>query len=266
MNGSLPFEINLLVSLLGIFVLGSVFAIISNSAIDRLPKSQSIITPGPYCKSCAAILTWKDTIPIWSYLHSKGKCPYCGNPIPFRNLVVEIAEFAWVALFIIKFGWSYQAILEMMFGMGLIAIIVIEKEQRQISNLILLLLGMLSIMYMLAFYPSQFPTAAASFFIGVGMLLCYNILKIAVKARKRIDFSEIKFGAILGLFLGFPEVVLCIFLALFSGAAFGSFKIKFLKEEYQSAVPPFPMLMAATGLATILFGNEILTVYEKLVM
>jgi leader peptidase (prepilin peptidase)/N-methyltransferase len=265
MSGLLPAGINMVLSIFGIVAIGSIFAIISNCTIDRIPKNQSVIFPGPYCKSCAAKLLWKDIIPIWSYIHSKGKCPECENPIPLRNWIVDIAEIMWVAIFITKFGWSYKALLEVMFGMGLIAVIVIEKENRQLSNLILLLMGMLSTIYLLAFKPTEFPTATASFFIGAIILLAYNLLKILTKARSCIEFSEIKFGAILGLFLGFPQVLLCVFLSLFIGATVGSFRIKFQGKKHQSAIPDFPLIMAFPGLATILFGQEMLTTYEKLV-
>lgn len=266
MNGLLPAEISPLVSLVGVIALGSVFAIISNNVIDRIPRSQSVVTPGPYCKSCAATLMWKDLIPIYSYLRSRGKCPYCKNPIPLRNLVVDLGELAWVAVFILKFGWSYQAFLEMLFGMGLIAVIVIQKESRRLSDLVLLLMGMLTVIYLLAFHSEEFPLAAASCAIGGGILIAYNLLAVVGGARPRPDKSEIKFGAILGLFLGFPEVILSVFIAVFAGATLGSFRIRFMKVQYQSSVPAFPILMAASGLVSILFGQEILGLYETLVV
>lgn len=266
MSGSLLLEISTMGSILGIIILGSIFAIISNSAIDRIPKNQSVTNPGPYCKSCAAKLLWKDLIPVVSYIRSKGKCPYCSSPIPLRNLIVDVAQFLWITIFIVKFGWSYDALLEMMFGIGLIAVIAIEKENRRLSDMVLLLLGTLTVIYLLAYKSDEFPSAALSFVIGGGILLLYEMLTILARARKHIDLSEVKFGAILGLFLGLPQVALCVFLAIFTGAVLGSFRIKFLKSDYQTSIPAFPILMAASGLVTILFGQDILVLYDKMLM
>jgi prepilin signal peptidase PulO-like enzyme (type II secretory pathway) len=178
---------------------------------------------------------------------------------------VDISEIVWVGVFVLKSGWGSQAILELIYGMGLIAIIVIKKENRQLSNLMLLLLGMLSVIYLLAFMPKEFPLATVSFLVGAAILFIYNLLKILVKASPHMDFSEIKFGAILGLFLGLRQIILCLFLALFAGATIGSFNIKFRRNNSKNLSPDFSMLMAASALATILIGQDILNVYTNLI-
>lgn len=254
-----------MVNILGILSIGCIFAILGNSIADRIPKNQSIISPGPYCKWCAVKLSWKEFIPIWGYLRSKGKCPYCDEPIPVRNLILDLTAILWVAIFVVKFGWGYQSILEMMFGMGLITIIVIELENRQLSNPVLLILGMLSAMYLLAFNFTEFPMASLSFLIGAGILLIYNLSKTLTRVSAHIDFSEIKFGALLGLFLGFPEILLCIFLAIFTSATISSLRIQFQRKSYQNAIPDFPVIMAVSTLLTIMFGQEIISLYMSIV-
>ena len=146
--------------------------------------------------------------------------------------------------------------------MVLIAIIVIEKENRRLSDLILLILGMLSVIYLLSFQPSDFPMSVIGFLVGGIILGLYNGLKILTRTKSHIDIAEIKFGAILGLFLGISQIVLCVFLALLIGAIGGSFRIKFMAKDYHSAVPEFPLLMAVAGLITILFGQEMLILYH----
>ncbi|MFQ6675709.1 MAG: prepilin peptidase [Fidelibacterota bacterium] len=254
-----------MVTVIGILAVGAVFAIVSNSVIDRIPQSQSVIWPGPYCRSCAATLTWKDIIPLYSYIRSRGKCPYCGSPIPVRNLVVEVAEISWVALFVIKFGWSYQALLELMFGMGLIAVIVIQLESRRLSDLVLLLLGMLTLIYLLAFKSEGVPMSIASLGMGGGLLLLYNLLSVVSGARSRMEVAEIKLGAILGLFLGYPYVLLCIFLAVFGGASLASFRIKFQKVDVRESIPEFAVIMATAGLVTVLFGQDLMALYRLII-
>jgi len=258
----LPSEINIALSILGIIAIGSIFAIISNSTIDRVPKNQSMIDPSPYCKVCAAKLFWKDMIPIWSYIKSKGRCPYCSSAIPKRKLIVEITEISWVAIFIQHQGWSYEAFLKLTIGMVLIAIIAIGQEDRKLSDIILLLLGMLSAIYILAFEPGTFPVRSISFLIGGGILVLYNSSKIFTSGFIKSDFTEIKFGAILGLFLGFPQIILCVFLAFVFGAVLGSFKIKFRAEKNTAVIPQFIVLMSYSGLTTILFGSEFISFYN----
>jgi prepilin signal peptidase PulO-like enzyme (type II secretory pathway) len=170
-----------------------------------------------------------------------------------------------VGVFVLKAGWGSQALLEMIYGMVLIAIIVIQKENRQLSNLILLLLGMLGVIYLLAFMPKEFPMATVSFLVGAAILFIYNSLKILVKASPHMDYSEIKFGAILGLFLGLHQIIMCLFMAMFAGATIGSFKIKLQRTNSKNLSPDFSMLMAASALITILIGQDILNMYINLI-
>lgn len=265
MIGSLPSGTSLILTVLGILAIGSVFAVIGNSAIDRIPKHQSVIQPGPYCRSCAARLMWYDLIPVWSWIFRlRGKCPYCGDKMPVRNLVVDIAIILWIGAFILKFGWSYDVMLRLTFGVALVTIFAIQMENRQLSTMILLLMMMLGMVYLLAFDQGNFPVATISFFVGAAILFLYNLLKIVSRIRPDIDFSEVEFGAILGLFLGLPQIVMCVFLAILTGAVVGSLRIKILGIDERTAVPDFPMLLAGSGMITLLFGPEILNLYMNL--
>ncbi len=258
--------IEIILSLTGILVIGSVFAIISNNTIDRIAKNQPLTTPSPYCPACAVTLQWKDMIPIVSYLIAKGKCPYCGADIPRRNILIEISEIIWVGLFIIKFGWNYPALLEMLFGMCLIAIIVIEYERRVLSESLLLFMIMLSTIYVLAFNHTEFPRAITSMIIGSSVLIIYNLLKIITLKTKRIEFREIKFGAVLGLFFGLPLIYLCILLSWLIGAIWGSINIRFFRQKPKYALPDYPFILAISALVMIMFGDNILAHYNRWIL
>ncbi len=244
-------------------MIGSVFAIISNNTIDRITKNQPITTPNPYCHACAVTLRWKDMIPIISYLITRGKCPYCGAIISKRKILIEITEIIWVGLFIIKFGWNYPALLELLFGMCLIAILVIEYERRVLSESLLLFMIMLSTIYVLAFNHTEFPRAITSLFIGSSVLVLYNIIKIVVLKTKKIEFREIKFGAVLGLFFGLPQIFLCILLSWVIGAIWGSINIRILKQKPTLALPDYPFILSVSALIMIIFGENILVYYSR---
>ena len=146
-----------MLSVAGIIALGFVFAILSNSTIDQTPKKRNYSTPTPYCPSCATKLGWKDMIPFFSYIHSRGKCPYCNAPLPLRNLIVDILELSWVAFYVLKFGWSYEGSIAMLYGMALIGIIFLTKERRELSDSLLMIMGMLAVIHFLAYNPDKFP-------------------------------------------------------------------------------------------------------------
>lgn len=254
-------EIDLILSIVGVLVLGSAFALISNIAIDRVAKNQPMTTPEPYCKNCSVSLAWDDLIPVYSYLKHKGKCRYCGARIPVRNFVIEISEILWVGLLVLHSGWSYESVPDLVFGMCLMSIIAMDYENRYVSDSLLLFMVMMSAVAILAFRQDQYPAAVLSLVIGAIVMVIYNIIKFFTLGKVSFKWSEIKFGGVLGIFLGFPEMILCLLLSWVIGAAWGSVNIKCRHKPQSLALPNYPAILAASGMLVIVFGESILNGY-----
>lgn len=62
-----------------------------NVAIHRLPlEDQTVSKPRrSKCPSCATVLTWRENVPLLSWLLQRGKCRTCGWSIPWRYPLVE---------------------------------------------------------------------------------------------------------------------------------------------------------------------------------
>ena len=265
MSGSLSPGTDTLLSLLGVWLIGSALAILTTNTLDRIPRHQSWTSPKPYCRSCAAALKWTDLIPVWSYLRSHGKCPYCGEPWPRRQIIIEIAEIAWVAIFIARFGWSYPAIITLIFGVGLIVITVLEFESGVLSDLLLVIMGSLGVIYILAFQRTDFPNALTSLTAGGAVLFIYNVLRKFLSARHRADINEIKFAAVLGLFLGLPKILTAILLAGLLETLWGVIYTYMLTREPQIWTPRFPALLSLSGLFVILYGDNLIGLFQGIV-
>lgn len=84
-------------SVMGLFV-GSFL----NVAIHRLPlENETVSKPRrSRCPNCKTTLTWKENVPVFSWLVQGGKCRTCKWPIPWRYPLVELltaALWAFVA-------------------------------------------------------------------------------------------------------------------------------------------------------------------------
>ena len=80
---------------LGLFV-GSFL----NVAIHRLPlEGETVSNPRrSRCPNCKTTLTWKENIPLLSWLVQRGRCRSCGWRIPWRYPLVEVLNSALWAL------------------------------------------------------------------------------------------------------------------------------------------------------------------------
>ena len=59
----------------------------------RVPRGQSVVTPASRCMACATPLTWRDNIPVASYLMLRGRCRHCGASV--LSMVVHRAS-CWI--------------------------------------------------------------------------------------------------------------------------------------------------------------------------
>ena len=73
------------------FMMGTIFGSFYNVVGLRLPKGESIVSPGSHCMTCNHKLTAIELIPIISYFLSKGKCKHCGAKISYIYPLFEAA-------------------------------------------------------------------------------------------------------------------------------------------------------------------------------
>jgi len=254
-----------MIEIISIVVLGFVFAILSNNTIDQTPKKRVYSPPSPYCPSCATKFSWKDMIPFWSYIRNRGKCPYCQAPLPKRRILIDIFELSWVAIYVWKFGLNYEGSMALLYGMSLIGIIILSKEKRELSDGLLMIMGMLAIIHFLAYNPDHFPEAALGMIIGAAALVLYNLIKIFAADGSQFEMTEIKLGALLGLFLGLQLGFIALSLALIAGAVLGSINMTLFSRSKDKVLPQFTELLAGSGLAVILWGQDILKLYHHFI-
>ena len=92
------------------FALGCCVASFLNVCIWRLPRDESVVSPGSHCPKCNAPIRWWQNIPVISWLAMRGRCANCREPISARYITVELiggvlfllAYFQWAAPFFLR--------------------------------------------------------------------------------------------------------------------------------------------------------------------
>ncbi|HZW27429.1 MAG TPA: prepilin peptidase [Trueperaceae bacterium] len=70
-------------------LLGAVVGSFGNVVVYRLPRGESVVSPGSRCPSCGRRLSAVDLVPVLSWLLLRGRCRTCGARISPRYPLVE---------------------------------------------------------------------------------------------------------------------------------------------------------------------------------
>ena len=74
------------------FVVGCCIGSFLNVVALRLQKEENFIRGHSHCVECLHELSWKDLIPVLSWMWLRGKCRYCGRNISSRYWMVEVVS------------------------------------------------------------------------------------------------------------------------------------------------------------------------------
>ena len=82
------------------FVIGTCIGSFLNVIIYRFPNDLSIVKPRSFCPKCKTKLTWRENIPLISWLIQGRKCITCKTTIPFRYPLIELCTGVLFAIFV----------------------------------------------------------------------------------------------------------------------------------------------------------------------
>lgn len=244
-----------------------------NVVIYRVPAGLSILHPPSRCPHCLRQLAPRDNIPIIGWFLIKGKCRYCHTPVSWRYPVIEAftALLFWcVAAY---FGTSQPPIILVFYALflsWLLALSMIDFDTMTLPNSLTQSGLALGLVYQgsLAFAKSSDRTSfAAHLIFGIGGAVLgiwlLDIMRIAGRVflqKEAMGGGDPKLAAMIGMWLGWQNVLLTILLASLIGTLVGAIALLINKLGKQQPIPFGPFL-AIGGAISLFFGNSILTTY-----
>ena len=264
-----------------IFLFGLEVGSFLNCVIYRLEKNESFLKGRSYCPHCKHILSWQDLIPIFSFFILKGKCRYCHQKISWQYPLVETATgllflliFNSKFLIFKQFFWTPSGGLPVgllfnflnlfyywIIASFLIIIFVYDLKHYIIPDKIIYLAIIISLIFNFLIFK-QFQIFKYSILSAFGVAV-FLLLIFLLSRGKWLGFGDVKLGFFMGLFLGFPDILVSLFSAYLIGAIIGVGLIISGKKTLKSEVPFGPFLVAGTFIAFFL-GEKIINWYLNL--
>lgn len=233
-----------------------------NCFIYRLEKEESMMGRS-HCPHCQKVLSWFDLVPVLSYLWLGGKCRQCHKKISVQYPLVELFT---ASLFLLVFHFqifsfsspiSYAWLSFFWYTVtgALIIIFVYDLKFFLIPDKVL--------------FPAIALTAvyhfSLTYFLAAILASGFFLLLFLISKGTWMGFGDVKLAILLGLLLGFPHILVGLFLAFLFGAVVGITLMyaplsRVHKIELKSQLPFAPFLIAGTWVA-LFWSDQLISWY-----
>jgi len=312
-----------------IFLFGSAIGSFLNVVICRLASDEGIVKKRSHCPKCGQILVWYDLIPIISFFILRARCRSCKEKISWQYPLVEAATGAlFVGIFNFQFSISNEFSISnfqilnlitfcylLIVVCCLIIIFVYDLRHYLIPDKVLFpaIGAMLAYRIFIAFANFNPPSPLlewggnaftplvkggagglsyfGSFFLSAFVAAAFFLFLVLITRGRGMGIGDIKLSFLLGLILGWPQILIALFLAFFMGAVIGIFMIygppasawlrqvlNFLPKNSSPAFPifganwkktmkskiPFGPFLIASALIALFWGQQIINWYRGL--
>lgn len=213
------------------FIFGAIIGSFLNVVIWRLPRRESLLTPGSHCPHCQRPLAAYENIPLLSFLALRARCRTCGAPISWRYFWVELLTASLFAVIALRFGPTVDTVAYCLFSAALIAAFFIDFEHFIIPdeiNTFALLVGIgrdvWGILHqepehtlLWGWLPRSLLGAAlcAAIFVGI------QLLGLALFRKDAMGDGDVKLARAIGAMLPMNLALVSFLLAIGAGAILG---------------------------------------------
>ena len=244
------------------FIIGLFLGSFLGVLVDRLTNKESIINGRSRCDKCKKELGLLDLIPVLSFIFLKGKCRYCHTRLPYFYPLIEITTAILFSLTYVLFDFqfpfvSFQLIYYLLMVSSFIVIFFTDLKYGIIPDKIVFPAIFVSIFYLLLFNPSFL---VIHLLCGLGAFIFFIAISygfFVLTKKQSMGGGDIKLSLLLGLFLGFPGILVSLYIAFLTGAVVSIILILWKKKTSLKDTLPFGPFLILGSIISFFFGSII---------
>lgn len=230
-----------------------------NVCIHRLPDHRSVLWPRSQCPYCGRRLAWFENVPVVSYLLVRGRCRTCRHAI---SPVYPMVELVTPALFVAQYwqlGWQPLLWVRLVFISAMIVLLVTDLQHRILPNAVTLP-GIVVGLGASLFVDPGWRDAAIGVAVGGGALFLLAEGYYRLRGEDGLGIGDIKMMAMIGAFLGWPLMLVTLFLGSMLGSVVGITMLVFGLADSKYALP-FGSFLAVAAVVAAMYGDPIVAWY-----
>jgi len=238
------------------FVFGACIGSFTNVVVWRLPRGESLVTPGSHCPGCDAPIPPWANVPLLSYLALRGRCRACGARISLRYPLVEaLTGGVFVALLWVH-GPSARLLIDWALAATLIAVTFIDLDHQIIPNSITLPGVVLGLALSIA--APQLGVGWRDALLGVvcigGALWAISAGYEKFSGKIGLGMGDVKLVAMLASFLGLEGGLGVLIVGSLVGIVYGVAMLAWVRGGRETRIPFGPAL-ALAGIVFLFHPN-----------
>ena len=234
-----------------LFILGVILGSVFNIIAYRLPIGESLLKRKSHCPFCNHVLSFKEIIPILSYVFLKGKCKVCHRRISLTYPFFELITGVLFALSYYVFGYSMNLLIALTVISMIIIVVNSDYQYMIINDKILIFFSIL--LFIEYSIQGGINVGFLKLFNGLIALAVMFIIKLIgdiIFHKESMGGGDVKIMFVFGMIIGFPLAITSIFLASIIGLPIS---IVLVSRKTDSIVPFGPFLSIA---ALLLFLTQ----------
>lgn len=248
-----------------LFLFGLVFGSFANCTAMRIVRKEDFVRGRSRCRACGHELGGEDLIPLVSWLSAKGRCRYCKAKLSWRYPASELAFALLLEGLYFRYGLSAQFAGSAFFTGCLFVLALVDIESFEIPDGCLLA-GLLAFFVTAPFVPltvREILLHVAAGLTAGGVMLVLSLVMDHVLQKESLGGGDIKLFALLGLWFGFTQILILIFISCILGLVFAFFWNQ--KGDAEGAFP-FGPAIAAAAYVMLLCGDWLRDWYLAYIM
>ena len=242
-----------------VIILGGLWGSFANVCIYRLPINKGVVSGRSFCPNCKKIITWKDNIPVISFLFLNGKCRNCKKNISPQYLITELITIIYFLFVYYLFGISITTLLFFVLGLSFVIIFFIDLKHYIIPNV--LTFSLMIIGFLKSFDPNLnpiFPNFINSLIGGIfGYLIIWSIIYFYKQIRNKegMGLGDAKLLSAIGFWFGWISIPFVIFLSSIIALLFVIPSLIKKSKKLSSQIPFGPYIIIGTLIYLIFESN-----------
>lgn len=232
-----------------------------------------------HCGNCRQQWPAKYLVPLVGYALYKGKCPVCGEKISLRIPTVELVSGILFGFLFWYYGPTPELALAIVYCCTFIVLTVTDLEKFLLPNIITYPAASFAALAAILLAFLHYRPGWAFYFPATGIMALINnyavsaviggitgfilLLLVWLASRGGTGFGDVKLAALIGLMLGFPMILVALFVGVIAGGLMAAIMLIARIKKRKDPIPFGPFLCLG-GFAAMVWGKGLLMWYLNL--